>query len=202
MIGIIDYNVGNLRSLGRALERLDVPYGWVRLPEELATYNKIILPGVGAFKPAIDQLTQKGFPNALKEALSSGTVTLLGICLGMQLLYNSSTEGGEAKGLGLINGTVERLPRRLGYRVPHIGWRHINHLPQSQLFRELPDAPVFYFAHSYFCKTYDSLSVLGQANYGSLIDIAIESNNVFGVQFHPEKSQRVGLKVLENFSNL
>jgi glutamine amidotransferase len=197
MIGVVDYGMGNLRSVLNALEHLGAEAKLVDAAG-VDSADKVILPGVGAFGDGIGELTERRLAGPLRQAASDGR-PLLGICLGMQLLASRSFEHGEYEGLGLIPGRVERIATDPELRVPHVGWNDMTLQQDSVLFRELDAEPIFYFVHSYEVRPEDPGAVTGSADYGRPITAAIERDNVFGVQFHPEKSQRDGLKLLENF---
>ncbi len=197
MIGIIGYGMGNLRSVANALEHLGAPCEVVETPERAREAEKLILPGVGAFGEAMSLLEAKGFVDALPELAREGR-PLLGICLGMQLLADVSSEHGEHRGLGLIKGSVERINAD-GLRIPHVGWNAATATRTSTLFEGLPEEPTFYFVHSYELRTEAAEDLSATADYGGPVSAAVESGGVYGVQFHPEKSQVDGLALLRNF---
>ena len=201
MIGVIDHGMGNLRSVLNALGHLGIDAGLVRTPAEAAETEKLILPGVGAFGEAMRRLDELGFTAALPE-LTAGGRPLLGICLGMQLLADASNEHGEHPGLGLIGGRVERIATEPDLRIPHIGWNSFSVERPSPLLQGLSEEPTFYFVHSYEFRPRGPESLIGTTDYGRPVTAAVESGSVFGVQFHPEKSQIDGLALLRAFGQL
>lgn len=198
-IGIIDYGMGNLQSVQNALAYLGVDSFIASDIAELEKAEKIILPGVGAFKDAIELLREKGLDKYLHKVKEEGK-PLLGICLGMQLLFDSSTEFGEHEGLGLIPGKVVKFQLE-GMKIPHMGWNSLKVLKEAPLFEGLPEDPQVYFVHSYHLRT-DADVVSATTEYGYEVQVAAQEDNVFGLQFHPEKSGDVGLKILKNFANI
>ncbi|MDT8447511.1 MAG: imidazole glycerol phosphate synthase subunit HisH [bacterium] len=197
MIGIINYRCGNLQNLQNALDALGHSSKILDSPGEMAGINKFILPGVGAFGHAAQNLKDFGFWEPLKEVVAAGT-PVLGICVGMQLLFSKSFEEGEHEGLGLIEGEVVRFSHDL--KVPHMGWnRVILHQPEDPLFEGIGEHNWFYFVHSYACYPEDKAFLLGGGFYGHEFCAATRRGNLWGVQFHPEKSQEDGLKLLDNF---
>ena len=200
MIGIVDYGVGNLKSIvnGMLYSNIDVVQ-LVSKPSDLSKYDKIVLPGVGAFREAMKRLTSSGFDMVIKEQVDNN-VPLLGICLGMQLLASKSYEGGETSGLDLIKGTVNKIDWD-GAKVPHMGWNSVRH-SDSDLYTGVPDLSDFYFVHSYHFVPDSSDVVISTTDYGERFVSSIHSGNIYGVQFHPEKSQADGLRVLRNFMEL
>jgi len=201
-IGIIDYGLGNLQSIVNALNYLKIPNKIVNDAKDLHLFSKAILPGVGSFEYGMKNLTQTSFSNSILELVKSNNFFLLGICLGMQLLYEFSEEDDGCKGLGIIPGKVKRIKNKKNIRVPNIGWRKIVNSNESILIKDIEIEPIFYFVHSYACETLNKKVVTGVLNYGESFDAIIETDNVFGTQFHPEKSQAAGLKVLKNFSQI
>jgi imidazole glycerol-phosphate synthase subunit HisH len=198
-IAIIDYGVGNLRSVEKGIEHVGGNCKVINSPDGLSTADKIVLPGVGAFGYAMDKLKQAGFIEPLKEMISKD-VPLLGICLGKQLLVDASEESPDATGLGCISGKVVRFPE--GEKVPHIGWNQVSIVEETPLLRGVPDGSYFYFVHSYFAQPHDGSHVVATSDYGSKFPCIIAKGNVFGVQFHPEKSQEMGLLILKNYVEL
>lgn len=203
MIGLIDYNMGNLRSVINAFETLNVPLTVIRSSEEIEHCDKIILPGVGAFKDAMEALNKEGMAETVKAFAHSGK-PLLGICLGMQLLFESSTEFGKTSGLGLIEGDIikfdtTRFKERL--KVPHMGWNALHVKKETPLFRNMPESFYLYFVHSFHVQC-DEVYSVGETFYGYPFTSAVQKNNVFGFQPHPEKSHTNGLKILKNFVEL
>ena len=203
MIGLIDYNMGNLRSVVNAFETLDVNLKIVKNADEVQAFEKIILPGVGAFKDAMECLQKEGMSDAVKAFASSGK-PLLGICLGMQLLFDSSTEFGKTKGLGLIEGEIVKFDAtRFNHKlkIPHMGWNELFIRQNSPLFKEMPEAFYLYFVHSFHAQC-EAKYTIGESMYGYNFPSAVQKDNVFGFQPHPEKSHVNGLKILKNFVEL
>lgn len=198
-VAIIDYNLCNIDSIRRAIEICGATALVTNDPSELSLANHIILPGVGAFAAAVRNLKEHGMDEALCTQARAGT-PILGICLGMQLLASTSSEGGLTKGLDLIPGTVKLLARHAPEeRIPHVGWNEVNAVANDPIFRSIPADASFYFVHSYHVAPTDSLCVIGSTPYCGRFTSAIRKNNVVGVQFHPEKSQRAGFALLKNF---
>ena len=203
MIGLIDYNMGNLCSVTNAFKTLNVPLKMICQPEEVASCDKIILPGVGAFADAMEALNKEGMGEAVQVFAQSGK-PLLGICLGMQLLFESSVEFGKTKGLGLIEGEIvkfdtTRFSQRL--KVPHMGWNTLHVKKETPLFRGMLEDFYLYFVHSFHARCDEKYSV-GETLYGYPFTSAVQKENVFGFQPHPEKSHANGLKILKNFVEL
>ncbi|MFQ5708566.1 MAG: imidazole glycerol phosphate synthase subunit HisH [bacterium] len=199
MISIVDYGVGNLKSLKNALEFLEIPCKLISSAAEIATAEKLLLPGVGAFAYAVENLHIFDLKAPIIEGAKNG-VPILGICLGMQLLFTDSEEGGGKSGLDLIPGHVKQLVGNV--KVPHVGWNEINSTRPSKLFKGLPPTRFAYFVHSYYCEPESKETVTATTEYGTSFPCVTEQDNVFGVQFHPEKSQELGLELLKNFSDL
>jgi len=203
MIGIVDYNMGNLASVINAFSILGSEAILESDPERLKEYEKLILPGVGAFGDAMEHLESNGMDIAIKEYANSGK-PLLGICLGMQLLFNKSQEFGEKKGLGLIDGEVvpfdeSNFDHKL--KVPHMGWNELFVKKETPLFKDLEDDFYLYFVHSFHAKCDDKYAI-GKTHYGYEFTSAVKKDNIYGIQPHPEKSHKNGLKIIENFINL
>ncbi len=202
MLAVIDYGAGNLRSVLHALKHLDArDLRLARRPEQLQGASKIILPGVGAFGAGMAQMRKQGLIEPLKAALAAGT-PYLGICVGMQMLYEVGEEMGEHEGLGIFAGRVRRFPHFSDRKVPHMGWNQLNIRRQSALLRGLDEHSYVYFVHSYYCAPTDEDSVAASVDYGIDYAAVIQRDNIYGVQFHPEKSQSVGLRILTNFLRL
>ncbi|MBM7551374.1 imidazole glycerol phosphate synthase subunit HisH [Thalassobacillus pellis] len=202
MIGIIDYGMGNLFSVSKALERLQVPYQFGEHPEEIEHCDGYILPGVGAFPDAIKALEAHGFIPFIKEKAKAG-VPIYGICLGMQLLFEESEENGETKGLGLLPGRIVKFPgideEGHKYKVPHMGWNRLNiRQPGHPLLTGIGEEYV-YFVHSYYVFTKDTSILLSTADYHVEVPGIVGKDSLFASQFHPEKSSHAGMKLLENF---
>ena len=199
MVAIIDYGVGILFSLVSSFKAIGVDAVITGNAEEIKKADKIILPGVGAFGDAIDKLRKTGLDKVIIDDVKNG-MELLGICLGMQLLFQKSYEYGEHEGLGLINGNIKPIadviPKDL--KIPHIGWNSLKLTkPESKIFKYLKDGDFVYFVHSFYGADCDS--VIATANYGADLTAAVSKGNVYGCQFHPEKSGEVGLKILKAF---
>lgn len=208
-IGIIDYGSGNIFSLLKAFQHLEFPTEVIDVPDKLPDCSHLVIPGVGAFRNAMDRLSERGFTGSIKQESQKGK-PLLAICVGMQILFETSEEFGHHSGLGLIRGTVTKIPNtdRFGNvsLVPHVGWSetrcNINCLANSKfdLFLNMSTITKFYYLHSYSAKPVCERSVIASTIYGgNAITAAVQKENVFGTQFHPEKSGLAGLKVLENF---
>lgn len=197
MIAIVDYRMGNLRSVEKGFEAAGVP--GVRVtddPADIAAADGVVLPGVGAFRDAAANLEASGCRDAVLAAIGDGR-PFLGICLGLQLLADVGLEDGEWKGLGVIGGTCERLPA--GVKVPHIGWNTVEYTRESALFAGVPEGSAFYFVHSFHVVPADPSCIIGTTEYGVRFASAVQSGSTFAVQFHPEKSSDMGLRVLGNF---
>jgi len=202
MIGIIDYGMGNLYSVSKALERMEYQYIISSSEEELREAKGLILPGVGSFKDAMSILNETGLTSFIKESVANG-IPLLGICLGMQLLFEESEENGITNGLGLLKGRVVRFPgvsaSGENYKVPHMGWNELTLKNESPLLRGL-DLGHVYFVHSYYVNTDDVEVVLASSTYDVEVPAVVGKNHVFGTQFHPEKSSDIGLSILKNYA--
>ncbi len=196
---IIDYNVGNLNNLKNALAYSGVKSKLVSNADEVKKADRILLPGVGAFKPAMNHLKHSGMLEALHEKVLSGT-PMLGVCVGAQLLMDNSEEDGIHEGLGWIQGEVKRFSHKL--KIPQIGWNSVKQQKKNVLFKDVSDEMYFYFVHSYHLEAINSDHVLGTTNYGYDFTSVVSKDNLWGVQFHPEKSQNAGLQLLKNFCTL
>ena len=196
---IIDYNVGNLHNLKNALVYSGIESNLVSHADDVKKADRILLPGVGAFAPAIDHLKQSGMLEALHEKVKSGT-PMLGVCVGAQLLMDNSEEDGIHDGLGWIQGEVKRFIHEL--KIPQIGWNSVTQQKNNLLFKDVSDEMFFYFVHSYHLEPEYSDQVLGVTNYGYDFASVVCKDNLWGVQFHPEKSQNAGLQLLKNFCTL
>jgi imidazole glycerol-phosphate synthase subunit HisH len=199
-IAIVDYGMGNLASVASAFAALDVPTVITQDREALAGADGILLPGVGAFGQAMSNLRTLDLVGPLTELMMDRQRPFLGICLGMQLIAERSVELGEHQGLDWISGTVEAIPASDGHPVPHVGWSEVRFDPADPLFARIDDDACFYFDHSYVLRT-DPSNVSASADYGRSLTAVVRSGNLVATQFHPEKSQRAGLKLLRNFSN-
>lgn len=199
MLAVIDYGAGNLRSVLHALNYLQAEsIRVVRTPHDLRGAEKIILPGVGAFGAGMEKLREQDLVNPIRDAVYAG-LPYLGICLGMQFLFERSDEMGNFEGLGLLPGTVTRFPDVPDLKVPHMGWNTVQPCKQSALLKDLPDDSYAYFVHSYYCIPERPDDLLLTAEYGIPFAAGVEQGNIYGVQFHPEKSQKTGLRILTNF---
>ncbi|KAB7704176.1 imidazole glycerol phosphate synthase subunit HisH [Bacillus aerolatus] len=200
MIGIVDYGMGNLFSVSKALERIGIPYVISESPEELSQTKGLILPGVGSFKDAMALLKEKKLDEFLYDYVDSGR-PLLGICLGMQLLFQESEENGLTEGLSLLKGRVKRIPADGGdkVKVPHMGWNNLAFHQESPVLYGTEEGFV-YFVHSYYVAEMDKEALLASTVYSVEIPAVVGRGNIFGMQFHPEKSGRVGMQLLTNFT--
>jgi glutamine amidotransferase len=199
-IAIVDYKMGNLRSVQKGFEHAGVEDVVVTDdPALIEAADGIVLPGVGAFRDAAANLRESGVQDVLRHKVGAGA-PFLGICLGLQLLADMGYEDGEYAGLGLVPGTCEKLPA--GVKIPHIGWNTVEYPRESPLFEGIPESTAFYFVHSYRLVPRDSNAIIGSTEYGVRFAAAVQSGNLFAVQFHPEKSSTMGLKLLGNFGRL
>ena len=201
MIAIIDYDAGNLKSVEKALQSLGEDVLVTRDRQELLSADKVILPGVGNFGDAMEKLEGFGLVNVIQDVIRQGK-PFLGICLGLQLLFERSEEAPGVMGLGILKGEILRIPDGDGLKVPHIGWNSLKLQNQGRLFVGLEEEPYVYFVHSYYLKAADSQIVKAVTEYGVPIDASVEQGNVYACQFHPEKSSRTGLAILKNFAEL
>ena len=201
MIAIIDYDAGNLKSVEKALKYLGQDVIVSRDSSEILQADKVILPGVGSFGDAMNNLDHFNLVDTIKKVAEKDT-PFLGICLGLQLMFESSDEGPGVKGLGLLPGKILRIPKSGDLKIPHMGWNNIKVKEGSRLFKGLPDNPYVYFVHSYYLQADDEDIVAATTEYGVKIHAAVEKDNIFACQFHPEKSSTVGLQILKNFVSL
>ncbi len=201
MTGIIDYDAGNLRSVEKALAQLDEEAVITRDSGEILAADRVILPGVGNFGDAMAQLQRLGLDEVIREVARRRT-PLLGICLGLQLLFESSEESPGVPGLGILKGRIVRIPDAEGLKIPHIGWNSLEFEHDGRLFAGLPAGTYVYFVHSYYLKADDPQIVKATTEYGVHIHASVERDNVFACQFHPEKSGAVGLRILKNFCEI
>jgi imidazole glycerol-phosphate synthase subunit HisH len=199
MIAVIDSGVANLRSVANALNHLGIAHRIVHTPDELAHADKILLPGVGAFAAGMERLLARDFVMPLRDYAAKGT-PILGICLGMQLLFERSEEMGEHQGLGLLQGDIVRFPPEVPL-VPHVGWNQLEHDCRSPLLRGVKSGGYAYFVHSYYARTAPE-NVIAITDYGIQFPAVVGQGNVWGAQFHPEKSQHTGLTLLRNFAEM
>lgn len=200
MIAVIDYGMGNLRSVHKALEKLGFQTRVTSDPDEVVQADKVVLPGVGAFADAIKNLKASGMDEAVRQVVASGK-PFLGICLGFQLLFSESEEDGLYRGLDIIPGRVTRFPPTVG-KVPHMGWNQVEYCREAPVFASIPSASYFYFVHSYYVVPGDEQVQVAVCNYGLRFTCAIMKDNLFATQFHPEKSSVLGLRLLKNFGEL
>lgn len=198
MIAILDYDAGNIKSVEKAMQLLGQEITVTREREAILRADKVILPGVGAFGDAMDKIRQYGLYEVIHEVVDKGT-PFLGICLGLQLLFERSEESPKAEGLGVLKGEVLRIPETPGLKIPHMGWNSLKLQNHGRLFADLPDEPYVYFVHSYYLKAADEGIVTAATEYGTQIHASVEQGNVFACQFHPEKSSDVGIQILKNF---
>ncbi|MCL5291311.1 MAG: imidazole glycerol phosphate synthase subunit HisH [Actinobacteria bacterium] len=201
MIAIIDYGMGNLRSVEKALQRLGYDALVTSNLDEIAGAAGVILPGVGAFADCMSYLEVSGLREAVLESIDSSR-PFLGICLGLQLLFTQSEENGVHPGLGVLSGNVRRFPANAGLKVPHMGWNQINFKKRSPLFTGLESGTNVYFVHSYYVEVDDPSMVASTTDYGPGFVSSVQIDNVFACQFHPEKSGEAGLAMLDNFARL
>jgi glutamine amidotransferase len=201
MIAVIDYGAGNLYSVKNALDFLGADVKITHDPQEIIAADKVILPGVGAFGDAMTELEKSGLKEAVYQAAISEK-PFLGVCLGLHLLFEESEESPGIKGLGVLKGTVGKIPKTQGLKIPHIGWNCLTFPKESRLFSDIGERPFVYFVHSYYIKPQDETVVSAYTEYPSPLAVAVEKNNLFATQFHPEKSGGVGLEILKHFIDL
>ena len=201
MVAIIDYDAGNIKSVEKAVHYLGKKAVVTSDPNEILSADRVILPGVGAFGDAMKRLHDLGLVDVIRRAVQQET-PFLGICLGLQLLFEKSEESPGVAGLGLLRGEILRLPDIPGLKVPHIGWNSLKYPNPGRLFRGIPEDSYVYFVHSYYLKAQDEGIVTATTEYGILVHASIESGNLFACQFHPEKSSETGLTILENFLSI
>jgi glutamine amidotransferase len=201
MIQIIDYGMGNLRSVQKAFESLGQPAKICTDPGALHSADKVVLPGVGAFRDAIEHLQAQGFVEPIRNYVAGGR-PFLGICLGLQLLFDVSYEDGEYAGLGIVPGKVVRFESRPGLKIPHMGWNALEAAAPNPLLAGIPAGAHVYFVHSYHVVPRDESVVAARSFHGQPFVAMVARDNLFATQFHPEKSQRIGLQLLENFARL
>ena len=199
MIAIIDYDAGNLKSVEKALAYIGEESVITGEREEILKADKVILPGVGSFGDAMANLKRLGLDDVIQEVAANGT-PFLGICLGLQLLFESSEETPGVEGLGILKGKVLRIPDKEGLKIPHIGWNSLKLSNNGRLFQGMTGEPYVYFVHSYYLQAEDPAIVKATTDYSTCIHASVEQGNVFACQFHPEKSSAVGLQILKNFA--
>ncbi len=198
MTAIIDYDAGNLRSVEKAIALLGGDPVITRDRETILKADHVILPGVGAFGDAMEKLNQYGLTEVVREVAQAG-IPLIGICLGMQLLFERSDESDGVPGIGVLEGDIIKIPDTPGLKIPHMGWDSLDIRPGTRLYEGIENGSYVYFVHSYYLKARDEAIVAASTEYGCHIHASVESGNVFGCQFHPEKSSTVGLSILKNF---
>lgn len=201
MIAIVDYDAGNIKSVEKALQFLGQEPVVTRDKETLLQAEKVIVPGVGAFGDAMGKMHQYGLVEVLREIAAKGT-PLLGICLGLQLFFESSEETPGVGGLGLLPGKIVRIPDKEGFKIPHMGWNSIQINPASRLLKGIEEGAYVYFVHSYYLQAENEADVAATTDYVVNIHAAAEHENIFATQFHPEKSGEIGLRILKNFIEL
>ena len=201
MLAIIDYQMGNLRSVQKGFERVGAAAAIINEPEQIRAASKIVLPGVGAFGDAISELRKRNLVEPIREAIEAGK-PFLGICLGLQMLFDVGYEGGRFEGLGIIPGEVRRFELPTEYKIPHMGWNRAIQRHRSPLFKDVPDNEHFYFVHSYYVVPKDDSVIATETDYGGNFCSSIWRDNLYATQFHPEKSQTRGLELLRNFAAL
>ena len=201
MIAILDYDAGNIRSVEKAFQYLGEETVLSRDRDEILSADKVVLPGVGAFGDAMNKLKDYNLVNTIYDVVDK-KIPFLGICLGLQLLFESSDETPEVSGLGILPGNILRIPDKPGYKIPHIGWNSLELTNNGRLFDGVAENPYVYFVHSYYLKARDEEMVKASTEYVTHIHASVEKDNVFACQFHPEKSGDVGLKILSNFAKL
>ena len=201
MVAIIDYDAGNIKSVEKAIQFLGEEAVITRNPDEILSASHVILPGVGAFGDAMKKLQNYGLVPVIQEVVKR-EIPFLGICLGLQLLFERSEETPGVDGLGILKGEVKRIPDRDDLKIPHIGWNSLKFPNSGRLYKGIAEDSYVYFVHSYYLEAKDREIVMAATEYGTQIHASVEKGNVFACQFHPEKSSSVGLKILENFINI
>lgn len=199
MIAILDYDAGNLRSVEKAFLYLGQDVVVTADPKTILSADRVVLPGVGAFRDAMDKLKAAGLDTVVKDVVAAKT-PFLGICLGMQLMYEYSEEG-DCEGLGILGGTVKRFPTESGLKIPQIGWNQLTVQKDSRLLAGAPATPYVYFVHSYYVDAADKSTVAATVEYGAVADVLVETESIHLTQFHPEKSGKIGLSMLKNFAD-
>lgn len=201
MLAIIDYGAGNLHSVKNALDFLGTQSQITADPAVIDSADKVILPGVGAFGDAMESIREKGLDRAIIRVAESGK-PFLGICLGLQLMFEQSEEAPGVPGLGIFQGRFVRIPKKPGLKIPHMGWNSLRVVKESKILKNIGDEPFVYFVHSYYLKADNNDIVSAYTTYGENLDIAVEQDNIFATQFHPEKSGKTGMTILKNFLSL
>ncbi|HBA68549.1 MAG TPA: imidazole glycerol phosphate synthase subunit HisH [Lachnospiraceae bacterium] len=198
MIAIIDYDAGNIKSVEKAFLYLGEKTCVTREKDKILYADKVVLPGVGSFGGAMEKIRGYGLEDVIKETVRKGT-PFLGICLGLQLLFERSDESSGVKGLGILKGEILKIPEKEGAKVPQIGWNSLKYPNKGKLFAGIPEDAYVYFVHSYYLKAQEESIVTATTEYNTLIHASVEKDNVFACQFHPEKSSETGLHILRNF---
>lgn len=204
MITLLNYGSGNINAIKNIYQRLNIPYEIASTKDDIIKANHIILPGVGAFDETISMLQNKGFIDVLNKKVLEEKIPILGICVGMQMLADNSEEGTK-NGLGWISGKVKKIDKRLildKTKIPHLGWNSIEIVHDTPLFKNVDPDEGFYFVHSYYFECEDEVNVIAKTEYGIMFHSAVNIENIYGVQFHPEKSHDNGIQLLKNFANL
>lgn len=201
MVAVIDYDAGNMKSVEKAVTLLGGSVRVTRDAEEILAADHVILPGVGAFGDAMEKLHRYGLTDVIEEAVRKN-IPFLGICLGLQLLFESSEESEGVKGLGILPGRIIKLPEKAGLKIPHIGWNSLHYPSAGRLFKGIQEESYVYFVHSYYLQADEPEIVTATTEYGALIHASVEKGNVFACQFHPEKSSDVGIHILRNFMQI
>ena len=201
MISIIDYDAGNIKSVEKAFDFLGADTVVTRDPKEIFRADRVVLPGVGSFGDAMNRLNEYGLVSTIKEVVEKET-PFLGICLGQQLLFDSSDESEGVSGLGILRGKIKRIPDNGVLKVPQIGWNSLTYPNKGRLFKGIDEDSYVYFVHSYYLDADDKSIVTATTEYGTTIDASVEKGNVFACQFHPEKSAEVGMEILKNFLSI
>ena len=201
MLAIIDYDAGNIKSVEKAFLYLGQDVLVTRDPKEIYRADRVVLPGVGSFGDAIGKINEYGLTDVIRKVCDSDT-PFLGICLGLQLLFESSDESEGVPGLGILRGKVKKIPDSKELKMPQIGWNNLKYPNEGRLFKGIDEGQYVYFVHSYYLDAEDKNIVKAQTEYGVTIDASVELGNVFACQFHPEKSSEVGMEILKNFINV
>lgn len=201
MVAVIDYDAGNIKSVEKAVLSLGGDVRITRDRDEILKADHVILPGVGAFGDAMEKLHRYGLADVIRETVQKQT-PFLGICLGLQLLFESSEESEGVQGLGILPGSIVRLPEKAGLKIPHIGWNSLRYPNRGRLFEGVPEESYVYFVHSYYLAARDPQIVTATTEYAAHIHASVEKGNVFACQFHPEKSSDVGMRILRNFMQI
>ena len=202
MIAIVDYDAGNVRSVEKAMEHLGADAALTRDADLIRKADHVIVPGVGAFEDAMGRLNRYGLTEVIREVAKSGK-PIMGICLGLQLFFERSEESeNDVEGLALLPGRLKRFPETKGYKIPQIGWNALHITPGTKLFKGVDDGTFVYFVHSYYLEAADKNDVAATAEYMIPFDAAVEHENIFATQFHPEKSGDLGLQILKNFISI